>query len=234
MDMMDGETEVRDYGLERLMMLSDGVFAIAMTLLALDLRPEGPWDHTLAGLRIAIAGPFQAFFWSFFAASIFWAGHRRQFGAYRRSDGIITFFNLLLLGEIILLPAATRILTEMKYSPDGLTLYLGLFALIGCTNAANWLYVAFLTDILRPPQRGVAEKCLVALMQMVLPVGMTALGVFSSANGLHWLLFVMPLPMLVMHWARVGAVAIDRRISKAGWGVPPPPDPPSLIKASRQ
>jgi hypothetical protein len=102
MDMMDGETEVRDYGLERLMMLSDGVFAIAMTLLALDLRPEGPWDHTLAGLRSAIAGPFQAFFWSFFAASVFWAGHRRQFGSYRRSDAVITFFNLLLLGEIIL------------------------------------------------------------------------------------------------------------------------------------
>ena len=30
MDMLSGETEVRDYALERLMMLSDGVFAIAM------------------------------------------------------------------------------------------------------------------------------------------------------------------------------------------------------------
>lgn len=233
MDMLDGETEVRDYGLERLMMLSDGVFAIAMTLLALDLRPQDPWDHTLNGLWSAIARPFQAFFWSFFAASVFWAGHRRQFGAYRRSDTIITFFNLLLLGEIILLPAATRILTEMRYSVDGLTLYLGLFAVIGCTNAANWLYAAFLTDVLRPPRRGAAEKCLVALMQMVLPVGMTSLGVFSSADGLHWLLFTMPLPMFVAHWLRVGAVAIDRKFSKPLGTVQVPPDPPSLIESRR-
>ncbi len=220
MDMMDGETEVRDYGLERLMMLSDGVFAIAMTLLALDLRPEGQWDHTLAGLASAISAPFQALFWSFFAASIFWAGHRRQYGRYRRSDGAITFFCLLLLGEIILLPAATRILTEMKYTRDGLTVYLGLFALIGATNAAGWLYARFLTDVVKPPAFGVAETLVIALQQLALPVAMTALGVLSAWEGLHWLLAMMPVPLLVARGLRVAAGALDRRVRKAGGAVP--------------
>ena len=214
MDMLDGETEVRDYGLERLMMLSDGVFAIAMTLLALDLRPQGAWDHTLAGLWDAIRVPFLAFFWSFFAAAIFWAGHRRQVGAYRRSDAAISFFNLMLLGEIILLPAATRILTEMKFSSDGLTLYLGLFGLIGFTNAANWIYTAFFTDYLRAPRPGPAAKCVIALMQITLPVTMTALGVLSNADGLHWLVATMPVPMLIARGLRVGADAIDRRLAR--------------------
>jgi uncharacterized membrane protein len=214
MDMLDGETEVRDYGLERLMMLSDGVFAIAMTLLALDLRPDDKWDHTLAGLWGAIGIPFIAFFWSFFAAAIFWTGHRRQFGAYRRADAAITFFNLVLLGEIILLPAATRILTEMKFSTDGLTLYLGLFALIGCTNAANWIYAAFFTDYLRAPRPGPAAKSLIAVILIVMPVGMTALGVLSNADGLHWLLAVLPFPLLASRALRAGANAIDRRLAE--------------------
>jgi uncharacterized membrane protein len=216
MDMLDRETEVRDYGLERLMMLSDGVFAIAMTLLALDLRPEGQWDHTLAGLGDAIAQPFLAFFWSFFAAGVFWLGHRRQFGAYRRADGVISVLNLMLLGEIILLPAATRILTEMRYSTDGLTLYLGLFGLIGCTNAATWIYAAFFTDILRAPRPGPAVKISIAVLQVVLPVTMTGMGVLSGTARLHWLLAVMPVPLLLARALRVGAARLDARWARRG------------------
>ncbi len=215
MDMMDGETEVRDYGLERLIMLSDGVFAIAMTLLALDLRPEAGWDHTLAGLPDAIGGSFVAFFWSFFAASIFWTSHRRQFGAYRRADAMVTFFNLVLLGEIILLPAATRILTEMHYSSGGMVLYLGLFLLIGCTNAASWIYVAFFTDILRPPRRGPAEKAATAFLHIVMPVGMTTLGVWSAWPGLHWLPMLMPMAILIARGVRWAAVKFDNRHAHA-------------------
>jgi uncharacterized membrane protein len=213
MDMLSGETEVRDYALERLMMLSDGVFAIAMTLLALDLRPEPGWDHTLSSLWGSLFVPFQAFFWSFFAAAVFRTGHRRQYGAYLHSDGWVTFFNLVLLGEIVLLPTATRIFTEIRPVLDGLTVYLGLFALIGVTNAASFLYVALCTDILRPPIPGPAGKAMIAFQQMVLPVGMTALGVLSSADGLHWLLAMMPAVLLLMRGLRAAARAIDQRLA---------------------
>jgi hypothetical protein len=48
------------------------------------------------------------------------------------------------------------VLTGMEYSAGYLDLYFGLFLLIGITNALSWRYVAFLTDILRPPP-GVAS-----------------------------------------------------------------------------
>jgi uncharacterized membrane protein len=156
MDMLEGETQVRDYALERAIMLSDGVFAIAMTLMAFELRPPDNWDHTLNTLLPAMIEPFKAFFWSFVATAAFWLNHRRLFGTYRRADGPISIINLLFLGEVVLIPVATRVLTELSYSRASLTLYLGLFGLIGATNAASWIYAALLTDIVRPPRRSVA------------------------------------------------------------------------------
>ncbi len=221
MDMLDGETEIRDYALERAIMLSDGVFAIAMTLLALDLRPPPDWNHTVSGLLDGIAIPFQAFFWSFFAAASFWIAHRRLFGVYRRADSAITIINLVLLGEVVLIPAATRVLTEMHHTPDALALYLGLFAMIGFTNAASWLYAAFLTDIVRPPKRGPALSISIALIYALVPVSMTALGVSSSTPGHLWMLAPMPFVMLAAYGLRWLARAVDRR-----WARPPLPAEP--------
>jgi uncharacterized membrane protein len=221
MDMMDGETEIRDYALERVIMLSDGVFGIAMTLLALDVRPPDHWDHTLAGMLNGMAIPFMAFFWSFFATASFWLTHRRLFGLYRRADGVISFLNLVLLGEIVLIPVATRVLTGMEYSAGSLELYLGLFLLIGITNALSWSYVAFLTDILRPPRRGVCAKLVVAVILMVLPVIMTALGVLSGVAELHFLPILMPVVAGAAAGARRLATAIDRRLGPSPFPAPP-------------
>ena len=201
MDMLSGETEVRDYALERLMMLSDGVFAIAMTLLALELRPSDHWDHTLGGLLNELAAPLQAFFWSFFSASMFWIVHRRLFGLYARADGPLTAINLILLGEITLIPVTTRILTALVLSPEALWLYLGLFALIGLTNTAGWVYAAFFTSIVKVPM-GLGSRIMIAVLNAVLPVTMTSLGVLSTRPGLAWLLLCMPVVFGGASWLR--------------------------------
>jgi uncharacterized membrane protein len=220
MDMLDGETEIRDYALERVIMLSDGVFAIAMTLLAFDLRPPEHWDHTMAGLLDGMAGPFQAFFWSFFAIGSFWLAHRRMFGVYRRADGFISVLNLVLLGEIVLIPGATRILTEMNASDASLRLYLGLFLLIGLTNATSWTYVAFFTELMRPPKRGPFAKLVVAAIYAFVPVGMTALGLTSNHPAKHWLPLLMPLVLICAHGGRRLADRLDRRLGAVALPAP--------------
>ncbi len=213
MDMLSGETEVRDYALERLMMLSDGVFAIAMTLLALELRPSEHWDHTMAGLADDMAGPLQAFFWSFFSACMFWTVHRRLFGLYRRADGALTVINLVLLGEITLIPVTTRILTALTPLPGAIWLYLALFALIGLTNTAGWVYAAFLSDIVKPGM-GRASRITVALINAVMPVSMTSLGVFSIRPGLGWMPLCIPVIFAGATWLRRTVGRYDRDTSQ--------------------
>jgi hypothetical protein len=105
----------RDYALDRLIMLSDGGFAIAMALMALEVRPEGNWVHTLPGLLDAISTPLQWFFWSFFGTAIFWTVHRRLFGRVTRSTSVLSALNIFLLGQITLIPVATRRVGELQY-----------------------------------------------------------------------------------------------------------------------
>lgn len=214
MDMLDGETEVRDYGLERLMMLSDGVFAIAMTLLALDLHPQGAWTHTVPGLLDAISGPFQTFFWSFFTVGIFWALHRRHFGNLRRADGVVSALNLLLLGEVVLVPAATRMLPELDDHGAAILLLLAVLGAIGVTMAAGNAYAMFVARLVRH-RPGRASALLNLVLQILLPVAMPALGMFSAYPGLHWLLAVMPLVVLAARGLRRGAARIDSRRAAA-------------------
>jgi uncharacterized membrane protein len=201
MDMLSGETEVRDYPLERLMMLSDGVFAIAMTLLALELRAPEHWNHGLAALLESLSAPIQAFFWSFFSCSMFWTVHRRLFGLYRRADGPLTVINLVLLGEITLIPVTTRILTSLDQSGESLILYLGLFGLIGLTNTAGWVYAAFLTNIVKPGM-GRPSRIVIAAMNAILPVAMTSLGVLANRPGLGWLPLCIPAMFVASTWLR--------------------------------
>jgi uncharacterized membrane protein len=214
----------RSYALDRLIMLSDGVFAIAMTLMAFDVRPPGDWPHTLAGMLDAISEPFQLFFWSFVGVGIFWTTHRRLFGRLTRSDAVVTGINLVLLGQITLVPVATRMLGELTRVPGVLWLYLCLFATIGLTTTALWLY-SWLAGIMSAPRPGRMVVAVVALTLLVIPVGMTALGVFSVRPGYHWLLALMPVVFGSTRALRLLAERSDHRAcsKKEGRGSAPGP-----------
>ena len=207
----------RDYALDRLIMLSDGVFAIAMTLMALEVRPQGQWTHTLPGLIDAVAGPFIAFFWSFFGTAIFWATHRRLFGRFLKSDPLLTGLNLLLLGEVTLLPVATRVLGELSFGNGALWLYLSLYALIGATNMTLWLY-GWRPGMITGPRPGAATLIAVAVSLLTLPVGMTALGVLSNLPARHWLLALMAPVFIASRALHRAAEWIDRK--RAGAPLP--------------
>jgi uncharacterized membrane protein len=210
----------RSYALDRLIMLSDGVFAIAMTLMAFDVRPDGAWPHTLAGMLDAVAGPFQLFFWSFFGVGIFWTTHRRLVGRLTRSDATVTGINLILLGQITLVPVATRMLSEMKFVPEVVWLYLGLFGLLGLTNTALWVY-AWAARIMSEPRPGWRVVVVTAVALLVMPVGMTALGVFSVRPGLHGLPALMPVLFGSISVLRALAERADGRSGKKKAGTLP-------------
>jgi uncharacterized membrane protein len=91
----------------RLEAFSDGVFAVAITLLALDLRVDGPGNGTLA-YQLAHQWPvFAAYVVSFFVIGIVWVNHHALFTSFARADRTLMFLNLVLLLWIVAIPFAT-------------------------------------------------------------------------------------------------------------------------------
>lgn len=117
---------------ERLILFSDAIIAVTITLLALDIRlPDGDellTDHQLMG-QIADMGPrLFAYALSFLVIGSFWAAHRRRFEHISRSNSGLIWLNFLFLLSLGLIPFATDVLAEN----DGLVatiLYAGLVGL---------------------------------------------------------------------------------------------------------
>ena len=170
MEMLENKTGERDYGLERLIMLSDGVFAIAITLLALELRPPHDWDRSLSGLVNGMWRPAAAFLVSFIVIGLFWISHRRMFGRFRSADVILTVLNLFLLGTITLVPVATNLLYEGGPRSGGFIVYVVLLSLIGLSNALLWAYVAFLKPSLFSQEPPEAARLMGLLVLLIFPV----------------------------------------------------------------
>jgi TMEM175 potassium channel family protein len=107
---LKARVERHDY--DRLLMLSDGVFAIAITLLALELRmPEG-WDGRMESLFSATGRPLLGYLFGFGLVGVFWFMHRRLFARLEQVDPVITILNLLLLGLIGLTPFVAKLIAE--------------------------------------------------------------------------------------------------------------------------
>ena len=99
----------------RLEAFSDGVFAVAITLLALDLTVEGPGHGPLID-QLSDKGPaFLAYLVSFFTIGIIWVNHHALVRSIVKVDRALLFINLMLLLFVVLIPFATG--TEADYFP---------------------------------------------------------------------------------------------------------------------
>jgi uncharacterized membrane protein len=91
----------------RLEAFSDGVFAVAITLLALNLAVPGP-GHGALGHQLTHRWPgFVAYAISFFTIGIIWVNHHALFRTIKAIDRVLVFLNLLLLFFVVAIPFAT-------------------------------------------------------------------------------------------------------------------------------
>jgi len=98
----------------RLEAFSDGVFAVAITLLALNLTVAGP-GHGHGSLLRQLAGQwpaFAAYGVSFFTIGIIWVNHHALFALMTRVDRTLLFLNLVLLSFVVAIPFATATLAD--------------------------------------------------------------------------------------------------------------------------
>jgi uncharacterized membrane protein len=101
----------------RLEAFSDGVMAIAITLLVLDLvvptrEQIADNKHTLAQALGALWPSFAAYVVSFLIIGIIWVNHHTLFGMLARVERVLLFVNLLLLMLVSVIPFPTRLLAE--------------------------------------------------------------------------------------------------------------------------
>jgi uncharacterized membrane protein len=94
---------------ERLVFFSDAVFAIAVTLLVLEIRPPQDTRHLLHGLA-ALWPSYLAYAITFLLIGQVWANHHVMFDHIRVADRTVLFLNTLLLMDIAFLPFAAAVL----------------------------------------------------------------------------------------------------------------------------
>jgi uncharacterized membrane protein len=96
----------------RLEAFSDGVFAVAITLLALNLAVPGP-GHGPLGSQLSSHWPvFAAYVVSFLTIGIIWVNHHALLRNFARVDRVVLFINLLLLFFVVAIPFATATMAD--------------------------------------------------------------------------------------------------------------------------
>ena len=101
---------------DRIVNLSDGVFAIAITLLILDIRvpniPENMVSSQLPGALLSLWPKYLGYILSFVGISTFWIIHHSIFRTIRSYNRIILYLNLLFLMVVAFVPFPTSLLGE--------------------------------------------------------------------------------------------------------------------------
>lgn len=193
---------------DRLVMLADGVFAIALTLSAVELRPEARPGETL----LQVWGkPLLAYFLTFFIIGVVWFQHRRAMAQLRRVDMPLTLITMLLLSLIALVPVVIRTMVTGEGGLDstggfGLTFYAFSQLAINFSLALGWGYAAFIGDLAPDTPRAKAWSWL--LHDVFITLVWTAIACWFL--HLTWVVVV------------VGVVAVAARVASARLGMARP------------
>jgi uncharacterized membrane protein len=163
--------------LGRLAALSDGIFAVAMTLLILNIHvptaalsqvQQPLWsgdalrlEAALWGALVPLAPQVLTYFMSFLTLGIFWAGQQTQLNYFSRSDHRLTWIHLTFLLVVVLMPFSTALLTVFITFRLAMLVYwlniflLGLLLLVSLRYArrAGLLSDEATTDVLAASHR---------------------------------------------------------------------------------
>jgi uncharacterized membrane protein len=184
----------------RLVAFSDGVFAITITLLVLEIRPPTDDKNLLHGL-LALWPSYLAYAVTFLFIGQVWVNHHVMFDHIRAADRTVLLLNTLLLMVVAFLPFATSVLADALRSGHGqrtAVVFYGIaFDVTALTFNAVWQYAcrhrllsealdsAGATAISRRFQLALAWLAAGALLGAVLPV--LGMAVIAAFNAFYWL-----------------------------------------------
>jgi uncharacterized membrane protein len=184
----------------RLVAFSDGVFAITITLLVLEIRPPTD-DKNLPHGLVALWPSYLAYAVTFLFIGQVWANHHVMFDHIRAADRIVLLLNTVLLMVVAFLPFATSVIAGALRSGDGERTAVGFygiaFAVTALTFNGVWQYACrhrLLSEALSPAgataisrrfQLALAWLATGALLGALLPV--LGVAVIVAFNAFYWL-----------------------------------------------
>jgi TMEM175 potassium channel family protein len=190
----------------RLEAFSDGVFAIAITLLVIELHgPELEPGESLASGLWAQWPSYVAYLVSFLTIGVIWLNHHRVFTQVVRVDGPLLVLNLNLLLWTALIPFPTAVVAEFlgqggEHAETAVAVYSGVFVVMGLSFGALFGWITHddrLLDRLPPPEVVRAARLRFTLGEAV----------YLVALGLS---FVWPPLALALHAAMALYYAFDQ------------------------
>jgi len=138
-----------EIGLSRVLALSDGVFAIALTLLVLQfaVRVKTP---TVGTMLLDQGGKLLAYALSVYVIGRYWVAHHAAFLRIERWDTQLLWLNLIFLGLIAFLPFPTAVLGEHPDEIGGSLFYAATVSAVGLVSSAVWWHASRGHRLLRP------------------------------------------------------------------------------------
>jgi uncharacterized membrane protein len=195
---------------------SDGVFAIVITLLILEIKvpdphsiPAGQIAHELPHRLWELKAVFIAYVLSFFIVGTFWVAHHNIFKLFRRTDRMFMWINLALLMCVAFIPFPTALIGEYVDQPIATVVYGLTVTACSVLLLALWTYATTNHRLVDPELSPALIKRVKGQMWLAPPIYLAAIGLAYVNLWMSFLLFAA----LQVHYMRPGQ--IDRH-AKAG------------------
>ena len=176
---------------DRVVAFTDGVFAIIITILVLDIRV--PSDLSEQSLREALdetGASLIAWVISFLLVGMYWVWHRDLFGQLRAVNRDIVWLNLIFLLPVSLVPFAAAVLGEYHDEPIALHLYGVVLIAVSLARVLLYWYVSRRPALLWEPGQSTSRR--VGLAVSAAPIGLylLAMALADSAPTVSLLVYL--------------------------------------------
>ena len=199
---MTFDTTTFEIGKSRIEALSDGIFAIVMTLLILEIRvpnlpPNSP-NVEVAPALFALWPKFVSYLVTFVSLGFFWVGHHIMYHAIRRADRTLLWLNICFFMFVSLLPFSTSVLNAFPQAFVAPFFFGANLAIIGWILFFQWQYANSQPDMLANFVSVQYRKSVRSRM-LIVPVA-TTLTVFVCfwSVGISLTIYLLLLPLYML------------------------------------
>jgi len=196
MGILDKAGNDRVFGKSRIEALTDGIYAIAMTLLAISLNeplPRGGISPISDPLLIELVPQIVHYFISFLLLAVFWWSHHERFHAMRSIDRPLIWMNIASLAFVALVPFSTDLVSDDPANLHVAVIFEVNLLLIGILSWWQWYHLS-----VRPGHVGeqfeaidISRETRQALIIPILSVLAIAAGIIGFPYG-TLLYFLLP------------------------------------------